>query len=177
MTKNHGIALINGREMVLVAVMRRVVRCLRRCHGHPAHQIFRGRFAAIRCCSATGFGLARLRSCVSQQFSFTAIFVAHDCCHAQRQGATKSQPARRAIGPRGVVKPMWQADQFASNDSTCLWVHDIDKSPRVRGPLLAQLDRASGFEPEGRGFESLGAGQVRTSRGDAGSGARNRPFR
>src|SRR5687767_6914482 len=26
-------------------------------------------------------------------------------------------------------------------------------------PLLAQLDRASGFEPEGRGFESLGAGQ------------------
>ena len=26
-------------------------------------------------------------------------------------------------------------------------------------PLLAQPDRASGFEPEGWGFESLGAGQ------------------
>ena len=36
-------------------------------------------------------------------------------------------------------------------------------SPRVLAPLLAQLDRASGFEPEGRGFESLGAGQDRGS--------------
>src|SRR3954447_24894409 len=28
----------------------------------------------------------------------------------------------------------------------------------LQRPLLAQLDRASGFEPEGWGFESLGAG-------------------
>ena len=33
-------------------------------------------------------------------------------------------------------------------------------SANLLRPLLAQLDRASGFEPEGWGFESLGAGHL-----------------
>ena len=68
--------------MILLAAVHRVVRRLSRCHGHSADWIFRGRFAAIRCYSATIVGFARLRSCVSQKFSFTAIFVAHYPCHA-----------------------------------------------------------------------------------------------
>ena len=35
--------------------------------------------------------------------------------------------------------------------------------PHNRQPLLAQLDRAPGFEPGGWGFKSLGAGHRRLS--------------
>lgn len=33
--------------------------------------------------------------------------------------------------------------------------YDPRERPSGKGEVLAQLDRASGFEPEGRGFESL----------------------
>ena len=60
---------------------------------------------------------------------------------------------------------IWQVSTFADGQLGVVsrrsrkW-RKVGLRVRLLPPLLAQLDRASGFEPEGRGFESLGAGHA-----------------